>query len=252
MTRTAVVSDLHGNVPALRAIIREIDEVEVDAVVCCGDIVSGPLPGETLDLLRSLDRPLHCVRGNADRGSVAAFDRTADASVHPHDLWSGRQLDRQQRDFLAFLPLTVTLEIESLGPVLFCHGTPRRDDEIVIETTPRPQLTEAAAGVDADTIVCGNTHMQFDRRAGHHRWVNVGSVGMPYGQPGAYWALLGPDVELRRTTYDLHAAADEIRRRSSWPEAHLFASHHVLEPPSRQEALRSFSELARRAGDRAD
>ncbi|MDP8930888.1 MAG: metallophosphatase family protein, partial [Actinomycetota bacterium] len=126
VTHVAVVSDLHGNVPALRAVMREIDEVEVDAVICCGDIVSGPLPGETLDLLRSLDRPRYCVRGNADRGAVAAFDRTGDASVHPDDVWSGRQLDREQRDFLASLPLTVTLEIDGLGPVLFCHATPGR------------------------------------------------------------------------------------------------------------------------------
>lgn len=250
VTRVAVVSDVHGNVAALRAVIREVQRTEADAIVCCGDIVSGPFPGETLDLLRTFDRPLYCVRGNADRGAVAAFDGTADASVHPHDIWSGRQLNREQRDFLASLPLTVTLDICGLGPVLFCHASPRRDDEIIIETTPAAQVREAAASVEAATIVCGNTHMQFDRHAGSHRWVNVGSVGMPYGEPGAYWAVLGPDVGMRHTAYDLHAAADEIRERSTWPEADEFATGYVLAPPSRQAALRSFTELARHAGVR--
>jgi len=96
------------------------------------------------------------------------------------------------------------------------------------------------AGVEARTVVCGHTHMQFDRRVGIVRVVNAGSVGMPFGNPGAYWLLLGPDVELRRTPYDYAAAADRIRS-TAYPKAEEFAARNVLQPPSEQEILAAFS-----------
>src|SRR5204863_5431552 len=96
--------------------------------------------------------------------------------------------------FLRSLPLTV-----SVGRALFCHATPRNDEEIFTKISPVERWGEALAGVDADVVVCGHTHVQFDRRIGDIRLVNPGSVGMPYEhEPGAYWALLdGTDVALR-------------------------------------------------------
>lgn len=242
--RVAAISDIHGNLPALRAVIDEVRRESVDLVACCGDIASGPLPGETIDFLREVGLPVEAVRGNADRGAVDGFDGRSDpATTHEDDVWTGTQLNRSQRDYLAGLPLTRTVEIDGLGTVLLCHGTPRRDDEIVLETSREERLREALSGVAADVVVCGNTHMPFDREAGRHRLVNAGSVGMPYGPPGAYWALLGPDVEFRRTGYDLTAAAAEIRARSTWHGAEQFVTRNVLDPPSRARALEFFGRL---------
>ena len=89
-------------------------------------------------------------------------------------------------------------------------------------------------------VVCGRTHMQFDRTIGRTRVVNAGSVGMPFGKPGAYWLLLGPDVELRHTRYDLAKAAKRIRA-TSYPQAQEFADHNVLQPPSEKEMLGALS-----------
>jgi len=242
--RIAVVSDVHGNLPALRAVMAGIKAAAPDAVVSCGDLAAGPLPGPVIGLLRGLDIPVHCVRGNADRGMVEAFDGTADPAVtHEDDIWAGIQLTRDQRDYLATFAATLTFDVDGLGPVLFCHATPRSDEEIILATSSQHHLDAALAGVHEPTVVCGHTHMQFDRQASRHRVVNVGSVGMPYGQPGAYWALLGPGVSLRRTSYDLQAAASEIRRTSRWHKAESFAAEHVLQPPPAGDALAFFQQL---------
>jgi putative phosphoesterase len=240
--RIAVISDVHANLPALRAVLADINAAAPDAVVSCGDLAAGPLPHPTIDLLRGLDIPVYCVRGNADRAMIETFDGTADpAGILT--AWANIQLTRDERDYLATFAATLTLEVDDLGPVLFCHATPRSDDEVILGTSSQHHLDAALAGVREPTVVCGHTHMQFDRQAGRYRLVNAGSVGMPYGQPGAYWALLGPGVSLRRTSYDLQAAASEIRRTSRWPEAESFAAQNVLQPPSADDALAYFQQL---------
>jgi diadenosine tetraphosphatase ApaH/serine/threonine PP2A family protein phosphatase len=127
-----------------------------------------------------------------------------------------------------------------LGEVLFCHATPRNDTEIFTRSTGEDRLAPVFAGVDAAVVVCGHTHMQFDRAVGALRVVNAGSVGMPFAAPGAYWLLLGPEVELRHTPYDLEAAARRIRG-TSYPQAEDFAARNVLRPPSADEMLERFS-----------
>lgn len=245
--RVAVISDVHGNLPALRAVLAEIAaEPDVGLIVCCGDTASGPLPAATVDLVASVDR-LVSVRGNADRAAVASFDGEPEPGIHEDDLWSGRQLTRPQRDWLAALPVNVTVETDGLGPVLFCHATPRRDDEIVLVQTPEAHVAAMLEGVDEPTIVCGNTHMQFDRTVAGKRLVNAGSVGWSYGEPGAHWMLLGPDVEMRRTDYDRGAAADELRSTSSWPRLELFIERILLHPMSTTEATAAFEAAARPA-----
>ena len=89
-------------------------------------------------------------------------------------------------------------------------------------------------------VICGHTHMQFDRTIGPVRVVNAGSVGMPFGEPGAYWLLLGPTVELRKTTYDLEAAAERVRK-TTYPQAEEFASRNILQPPSEEQMLEAFA-----------
>ncbi len=95
------------------------------------------------------------------------------------------------------------LDVDGLGRVLFCHASPRNDEDVFLEGTAPEHVEPLLDGVAANVVVCGHTHMQFSREVGGKRIVNAGSVGMAYEDaPGAYWALLGPDVEHRRTAYD--------------------------------------------------
>ena len=126
-----------------------------------------------------------------------------------------------------------------LGDVLFCHATPRNDTEIFTRLTPEERLLPVFQDVEASLVVCGHTHMQFDRRVGRLRVVNAGSVGMPFQAPGAYWLLLGPDIELRRTPYDLEDAARRIRA-TAYPQAEDFAANNVLTTPSETDTLQAF------------
>ena len=237
--RVAVLSDIHGNLPALEAVLEEVAREKPDLIVVCGDVASGPLPVESIELLMDL-RDARFLHGNADRSLVAAFDGNAKPELPgPAADWAAAQLSRRHRDFLASFPERVRLDIDGLGRVLFCHGSPRSDLEIMTAATPSARLLELIGGADADVVVCGHTHMQFDRTEGGVRVVNPGSVGMPYGQTGAHWAMLGPDVVFRRTRFDLETAARRIRQ-SSWPGAVEFAQGNVLSSPSVDEAMEFF------------
>lgn len=244
--RVAVLADIHGNLPALDAVLRDVDAVGVDAVVLNGDLATGPLPARTLDRLAGLGDRAVWVRGNADRELAAAYDGTLDPDlpdlVRLPTEYGAAQLDRQHRDLIADLPLTVTLEVAGLGGVLCCHATARDDTEIVLVDSPIARYTEAFAGVTEATVVLGHTHMPFDRLADRRRFVNPGSVGMPYGGTGAYWALLGPDVVLRRSAYDGPAAAALFREQAAdYPGIEEFIAENVLTTPSDAEALAVFS-----------
>ncbi|GAA0798670.1 metallophosphoesterase family protein [Spirilliplanes yamanashiensis] len=228
--RVAVLADIHANLPALDAVLAEAEPLRPDRYVLLGDIAGGPMPAETLDRLAALGDRAVWVHGNGERELVAASDAGTGG------------LSRRHRDLLAGLPLTVTLDVDGLGPVLFCHATPRRDDEVVLVDSPPARWAAALAGVTAPTVVCGHTHMPFDRLAAGRRVVNPGSVGMAYGPPGAYWALLGPVVELRRTAYDAAAAAARIAAAG----ARAWADEYVLHPHDDAEALAAFTAIAAR------
>ncbi len=233
------MADIHGNLPALEAVLADLARETVDLILVCGDVASGPLPVETLDLLGALPRA-RFVRGNADRSLVTAFDGGQLSSwPGPAADWCASQLSREHRDFLASFSETIPVSVNGLGRVLFCHGSPRSDEEMMTMETPEERLRELLDGVDADVVVCGHTHMPFERLVGRVRVVNPGSVGMPYGNPGAFWALLGPGVEFRRTDYDREAAAARIRK-SSWPGAEEFARENVLSVASAEEAVAFF------------
>jgi putative phosphoesterase len=235
--RVAAISDVHGNLPALEAVLREIETERPDMIVCCGDVASGPMPAETIDALRRLEKA-RFVRGNADRGLIDEFDGKAPEPMPgPFSGWCAKQLDRAQRDFLAAFEPTVTVDdVEGLGRVLFCHASPRNDTDVFTAETGDERVRALMAGVDAGTVVCGHTHMQFDRKLDALRLVNPGSVGMPYGEPGAYWAMLGPGVQMRKTVYDREAAAARMRGKRS-TDAEQFARDNVLKVPSVDEAM---------------
>jgi len=157
--------------------------------------------------------------------------------------WTAKQLERSQRDFLAQLPEQASFSVDGLGEVLFCHGSPRSDEEMITAATPEERLREMLAGVRQRIVVCGHTHMQFDRTFDGRRIVNAGSVGMPYGDAGAYWLLLETEIMMRRTLYDLEDAAARIRA-SGYPQAQDFAENNVLKPETEAEAIAVFERMA--------
>jgi predicted phosphodiesterase len=244
--RIAVLADIHANLPALEAVLAEIDQLgDVDRIVLLGDIAGGPMPAPTLDLLASLGDRAVWVHGNGERELVAGFDGEPVPEGPAGDTVKAcvPLLTRRHRDLMAGLPMTVCLDVDGLGPVLFCHATPRRDDEMILVDSPMSRWLQVLDGVTEPVVVCGHTHMPYDRLVNQHRVVNPGSVGMAYGPPGAYWAVLGPRVELRRTAYDVTAAAARISA-ADYPGAAEWAAEYVLHPYGDAEALAEFTKLA--------
>ncbi len=238
--RIAAIYDIHGNLPALEAVLRDVRAEAVDQIVVGGDVLPGPMSREALAALLDLDVPVHFIQGNGEREVLAQLDGE-DSGAVPERFrevmrWVGAQLSSDQRQHLAGWPQTLRLDIPGLGPVLFCHATPRSDTEIFTRLTPEDRLLPIFEPVDTALVICGHTHMPFDRAVGAVRVVNAGSVGMPFGEPGAYWLLLGPGVALRRTAYDLQAAAERIRA-TAYPQAEEFAEGNVLQPPSEAAML---------------
>ncbi len=244
VVRVAALYDIHGNLPALEAVLEDVSEARPDIVLIGGDIVPGPMPRETLELLLELADEVVFIRGNADR-ELASGTRSDDDPWAERARWTAEQMTSEQLDLLAGLPKTVVLEVEGLGPVLFCHGSPRSDEEILTRATPPERLSDVLAGVEQRIVVCGHTHVQFDRIVGGVRLVNAGSVGMPYeGEPGvACWAILGPEVELRRTSYDIEQAAARVRA-TGYPDAEEFIDEYLLHPASADEATEHFERMA--------
>lgn len=243
--RVAVLADIHGNLPALEAVLEAAEKTGAQAFVLLGDIALGPMPGPTLDLLANLGDRAIWVHGNCERELITAFDGgTIPGPNGKSAAATAALIEARHRDRLDGLPLTVALDIAGLGPVLCCHATPRRDDEMILVDSPPERWAAVLGAVIERTVVCGHTHMQFDRLAAGHRVINAGSVGMPYGSPGACWAMLGPAVTLRQTQYDTAAAAAAIEA-SGLDGARAWAAEYVLQHYSDADALAAFTEIAR-------
>lgn len=187
--RLAALYDIHGNLPALAAVLGEVRRARVDRVVVGGDVVPGPMPRRCLALLSRLEVPVDWIRGNGESAVLAeasGADPGVPEGVREAIRWTAARLSAADLEFLASWPATVELEVGRLGRVLFCHATPESDTEIFTCRSPEERVLPLFAGCDADLVVCGHTHMPFDRAVGRIRVVNAGSVGMPFGEPGAY------------------------------------------------------------------
>ncbi len=244
ISAVAVLSDVHAVLPALEAVLAEPDVRAADRIVLTGDIAAGPQPVEVLDLLVSLGERVVWVRGNADRELVALAHGGTTTIPDPVAPWAATQLRSDHISLLASLPYPVRLPIEGFGVVLFCHGSPRDDDEVVLVDTRLERWAEVLEGLEPaiTTIVCGHTHMPFVRLAHRRLVVNPGSVGMPYGRAGAHWALLRDGaVQLRRTDFDLDAAVAAITAGSGYPDAAAFADYFVRSRASDADALTAFA-----------
>ena len=232
MRRVAVLSDVHGNAVALEAVLAEIAADPPDLIVTGGDLTWGPLPRETVALMRELPAPFVFVRGNAERALLEA------RAERPREQWMLEAHDEADWAFLRQAVEGATVDIAGLGPVRFAHGSPRSDEELITYATPEERLLEAMAGRPERVLVSAHTHIQFDREVAGIRSINPGSVGMPYmGEPGAFWALLGPDVELRRAEYDVDEAVRRYRETDD-PLAEQMVDI-LLEPPTPEEVVES-------------
>jgi predicted phosphodiesterase len=248
VTVVAAFYDVHGNLPALEAVLADPAFARAEAVVIGGDVASGPMPAEVLDRLTGLDLPVRWVRGNADREVVDFFDRgDTDPSVHPpddpaarSDAFTAGRIAPGHRDLLAGFE-----EVVRLDGALYCHGSPRRDDEIITAVTPAQRLEPMLAGVDEALVVCGHTHHQFDLRAGARRVVNAGSVGMPYeGRAGAFWLLVaGGEPEPRRTDYDVPAAIAAMTA-TGYPDFEELIRESLVEPVTADAVAQHFESAA--------
>lgn len=244
--RVATLYDIHGNLPALEAVLKEVRAAGADQVVVGGDVFPGPMSVEALDLLLGLDVPVRFIRGNGDRAILTIADGGESDEV-PGRLqdavqWVAARLAAEHRRVMAGWPATTRITIPPLGEVLFCHATPRNDTEVFTRLTPEARLVPIFGAPGVPLVVCGHPHMQFDRTIGGVRVVNAGSVGMPFGARGAYWLLLGPEIELKRTVYDFAAAADRIHA-TGYPVAGDFAARNVLQPPTEEETLAVFTPM---------
>jgi putative phosphoesterase len=246
--RVAALYDIHGMAVPLEAVLAEIEDV--DAVLIGGDVVAGPQPAETLALLRALDLPTHWIRGNGER---ALGPDAADAVMgEAEDVlrFTASQLSEDDQRFLLQLPQALTLEVDGLGETLFCHASPRNDLDIITPGTPDSRFDVLLEGVPQRVIVAGHTHMQDDRNVDGVRWINPGSVGMPYeGEVAAFWAILGPDVQFRKTPFDTERSAEALLA-SGWPEAFSFVEENVRAAVRREEVVTLFEQIAAERGER--
>ena len=227
--RVAALADVHGNAPALEAVLADVERAAVELIVFCGDLTWGPFPRETIELVRELETPTRFVRGNADR-AVGIDER-------PRGRWLAAQHTDEERRWVNGFDELVHVDVDGLGATLFCHGSPRSDEELVTPQTPIERVREMLAGIDERVVVTAHVHVQYDRRVADVRMVGPGSVGLPYEGVGgrAFWAVFGPDVELRETAYDVGAAAERIRATED-PAREVIAEL-MLSPPTRDEAI---------------
>lgn len=246
LSQVAVLSDIHGVLPVLEAVLAEPDVAGADLIVVTGDHAAGPQPVEVLDRLTRLGDRIRLVRGNADRElvSLARGEPAGPIDQYPDiSPWAVAQLTDRQVDLLAGLPHPVTLEIGGFGPVLFCHGSPRDDDEVILVDTRLERWAESFADLPPEvaTVVCGHTHMPFVRLVDRRLVINPGSIGMPYGRAGGHWALLRYGaVTLHRTIIDVDRAVADVVAGSSYPGRQEWADEYLRAVNSDAEALTVF------------
>ena len=226
--RVAALADVHGNAPALEAVLADLEGEQVDLVVFCGDLTWGPMPAETLELVHAMTVETRFVRGNGDR--MVGVESGARGT------WIAARHGDAARAFVNGFDTAVVADVDGLGPTRFVHGSPRSDEECVTERTPAERVSEFMSGVPERVVVTAHIHVSYDRMVGDVRLVSPGSVGLPYeGERGARWALLGPGVEHRRTDYDVDGAA-ALFRASGIPEVEKDLEL-LLEPPAREDVI---------------
>ncbi len=208
--------DIHANIDALNAVLADPRAQGADVIVVGGDVVPGPFAPATLERLESLEVPMRWLRGNGEREVAEALDGVAsDADLAARTARiTAAEIGPTRARALRELPLSFELD-----GVLFCHASPRRDDEMLTLISAPERWVDALSGVPVNLVVAGHTHQQDDRTVGAVRFVNAGSVGLPYeGDGAARWLWIGDGVpELRSTPYPA-AETGERMLAAGWPD----------------------------------
>jgi putative phosphoesterase len=218
--RIAFFSDIHSNLPALEAVLADIDRAGVDQRYVLGDLVGyAPWPNEVLERLQAEQLPT--LLGNYDEGTGFGLDACGCAYTDPVEetlgdasfAWTKAHTSEANKAWLRSLPREIRFEADGRR-YLLVHGSPRRINEYLYEDKPDATFARIAAGGNADVIVCGHTHRPYDKWVGDVRFVNDGSAGKPKdGDPRAAWALLDTvsgALEIRRVGYDVDRTVDGI------------------------------------------
>jgi diadenosine tetraphosphatase ApaH/serine/threonine PP2A family protein phosphatase len=203
--------------------------------------VAGAFPAECLSLLEGLGDRVRFVRGNGDR------DVTSDppgGQFPGRSAWCAARLDAEAVARVRAWPLTIEVELPSLGRVLFCHAVPGDDMPILTTLTTDDEVAAAIGPVDAEIVVCGHVHVQYDRTLpGGPRVVNAGAVGAPYeGRAAAFWLLLGEDVEHVSTDYDVEAAIARLEA-TGCPDTDWVVQHALRAPVVAADAMAQFEQM---------
>ena len=234
--------DIHGNVDALDAVLADPQASDPDVVVVGGDAVPGPFARATIARLNALSVPVQWLRGNGEREvaeAVGAAEPPDEDLVARTAALTAAELGADDARRLGELPLTLELD-----GVLFCHATPRRDDEMLTRLSPPDRWSAALAGVGAAVVVAGHTHQQDDRVVGSVRFVNAGSVGLPYeGDGAARWLWVADGVpDLRHTAYESARVGARILA-SGWPDERSVGAA-LVDPVEAVVVTRLFEDLA--------
>jgi predicted phosphodiesterase len=221
--RVAVLSDVHGNVRALEAVLAEIEgRGPFDAVVNGGDLAyGGPRPREAMELL--MQRGYPTVLGNTDVW-IAGMEPGGGETV----AWARRQLDPRHEAFLRGLPRAHRIEPPGGPPLVVVHATPTSLSDLIVPDAPEEVVEQVFQQARARTVVYGHIHKAYVREVARGVIVNAGAVGFPFdGIPKASFAILRLDAgrwraENVRVTYDHESVAKELTA-STHPEGRVFA-----------------------------
>lgn len=238
-----VLSDVHGVLPVLDSVLAEPLVRSADRIVVTGDHAAGPMPVETLDRLVELGDRVVLVAGNADRDMAAQARGKESGEIPGVTEWGSSLLRPDQVDLLERMPHPVILHITGFGEVVFCHGTPRDINEVVLVDTRIEKWAEVFADLPESihTVVGGHTHMPFVRLVDRRLVVNPGSIGMPYGTGAASWAHLeGGNVAIHRTPIDVESVSRELRERSGFDRINEWIEEYIVSPASDVDAIRAF------------
>jgi putative phosphoesterase len=215
----AVITDIHGNLPALEAALARIDELGIERVVCGGDLVGyGPHPNEVVALIA--EREIPTIYGNYDYAIARDLEDCGCAYITPHDRelgqqsvdWTLEHTDRQSKDWMRDLPFDLHLTVGRTA-VHLVHGSPRKVNEYLFEDKPASLYERLAKAESGNVLAFGHTHKPWVREHGGVLFVNCGSVGKPKdGDPRGAFAVLraagdGVDVTIERVAYDAEAVA---------------------------------------------
>lgn len=212
--RIAVISDIHGNKPALDAVLAEIEREQVDRLVCLGDVAVGPQPGAALDLIAETGCPV--IMGNWDAAfldGLPALQGQLGQMLVQQAEWAAGQLSDAQREVMRGYVPSLELSLGDGLDALFFHGSPRSFDDVILASTPAEELDALLEGTDAPVLVGGHTHYQLVRGHREHVFVNPGSVGLPFRSlPAGERVRISPWAEYGLLTHEEGRLALELRR----------------------------------------